>query len=464
MAAYTAHEIFADQAADYLDRHNVYDLFGYMLKDLAITKPKDPLAHMITLLQRPSELLRVVLVGPPGSGTDEQAALIVSEFDLIHIKVEGLLQDEIDHKSSLGAKVSSFHEQDLEVPDDLITTILKNRLNKSDCLTQGWMLDNYPTTASQLHCMQLAGIVCNKFMVLECEEAVAKERALNSGVYQDLSLEQFESLYTQHTRNVKQVVPLFPEEIAHFADANSGDEQALWKDLKAFCQQQPMSKAPRRPMRVSVIGPTGAGKATQCTKLAQRFGLVHLSTGELLRAEMKKNSSLAKELNAFIVAGALVDDSIVSPIVIRRLLRDDCRRRGWVMDGFPRTVAQAEALAAANLAPNRVVLLTVGPEVSRERCIERRVDPTTGDFYHLSVSNPTQPPDDVKARLVTQTKDKEETLATLLLTFNYGIEELEALYSSVLKRIDGSLATDIVFDHISEFYLSSIGAKKFGKS
>lgn len=462
MTGYTAHEIFADEAADYLDKHNIYDLFGYLMKDLAISKPKDPLAHMITLLQRPSELLRVVVVGAPGSGTDEQVAKIVAEFQLVHIRVEVLLQDEIDQQTSLGAKVSSFHDDDLEVPDELITNILKARLTKSDCLNAGWVLDGYPTTSSQLHCMQLAGIMCNKFLVLECDEDKAKARAVKSGVYQDLSAEQFDSLYVQHARNVKQVVPLFPTQVNHFVDCNSLDENVIWEDVKAFCCRNPQSKAPRRPMRVSVIGPTGAGKQQQCTKLAHRFGLVHLSTGELLRAEVAKNSQLRDELGAFLEAGALVDDAVVSPIVIRRLLRSDCRRQGWVLDGFPRTLNQAKALEEAHLAPNRVVLLDVPEAVSMSRCTSRRIDPDTGDVYDMA--SPTPPSDEIAARLITQTKDKEAVLKTLLLTYNASIQDLVKNYESVMKRIDGAQNVDVVFDHIQQFYLSSIGAKKFGKS
>lgn len=459
MTGYTAHEIFADEAADYLDKHNIYDLFGYLMKDLAIQKPKDPLAHMITLLQRPSELLLVVVVGAPGSGTDEQVAKIVAEFESVHIRVEVLLQDEIDQKTSLGAKVSSFHDDDLEVPDDLVTSVLKARLGKSDCLAKGWVLDGYPTTSSQLHCMQLAGIMCNKFLVLECEEKKAKAKAIKSGVYQDLSPEQFESLYVQHARNVKQVVPLFPAEVSYFVDCNSLDEDLIWKDIKSFCTRNPASLAPRRPMRVSIIGPTGAGKQSQCTALAHRHGLVHLSTGQLLRQEVASNAQLRESLAAFLEAGALVDDDIVSPIVIRRLLRADCRRQGWVLDGFPRTLAQAKALQEAHLAPNRVVLLDVPEEVSFTNKT-RRVDPVTGDIYDSAKA----PPDEIAARLVTQTKDKEAVLKTLLLTYKAGIQDLKKEYGSVMKTIDGTKPVDVVFDNIQVFYLSSIGARKFAKS
>lgn len=459
MSAYTAHEIFADEATDYLDRHNIYELFGSMMKDLVINKPKDPLSHMISLLERPAELLRIVVLGAPGSLYEPQAARLLSEFNLVHIRVEQLLETEIANKTSLGAKVRSWNEQNKDVPDELINSILRNRLKKNDALTKGWVLEGYPTTPTQLQSMQLSGILANKVFVMHADEGNCRKRAIKSGIYQDLSSAQFDTLFIDYARNLKQIVPMFPKQIVRFVDADAS-EDAMWNDIKSFSKQAPLSKAPRRPMRVCVIGPTGAGKATQCTKLSHRFGVVHLSSGDLLRKELAKSRELDAKLAPFMAAGALVPDEDVSPIVIRRLLQNDCRARGYVLDGFPRTVKQANDLAAAHLAPNRVIHLDVSTAVSHERCLPRRVDPDTGDVYY----NQKDAAADVAGRLVTQTKDENAVLKTLLLTYSANVPDVLDYYAPLLKTIDGTQPEEDVFEQMQHFYLSSIGARKFGRS
>ena len=175
----------------------------------------------------------------------------------------------------------TFLFTDADVADEgfleLINNILNNRLKKSDVLNKGWVFEGYPQTASQLHSMQLAGILANKVFVMQADEKLARSRAVDSGVYHDLSTEQFDGLYTDYTRNLSQIVPLFPKQIVRYTDANREDGD-IWTDVQAFCRQPPTSKAPRRPMRVAVIGPTGAGKATQCVRFAHRFNVVHIST------------------------------------------------------------------------------------------------------------------------------------------------------------------------------------------
>lgn len=97
-------------------------------------------------------------------------------------------------------------------------------------------------------------------------------------------------------------------------------------------------------MRVVLLGPPGAGKGTQATLLCQRFGLAHISTGEILRSAIKEGSPLGKEVAPILAAGSLVPDALVIELIRERLMKDDCLK-GFVLDGFPRTVEQAKALA-----------------------------------------------------------------------------------------------------------------------
>lgn len=456
--AYTAHEIFADKANDYLDKHNVYELFGSILKDLVITRPKDPLSHMITLLERPMEVLRVVVFGAPGSGREDMIRRIAAEFGVIQIEIEKLMQSEINNKTSLGAKVKDCRDNNLVISDELMTTIVRARLSKSDCLNKGWLLDGYPATSSQLTSLQLAGILSNKVLILDEPMEASKAKALSSGLYSDLSIDDFEKLYEEYERNIRQVLPLYPVQTKRFVDA-SQDDLVLWANVSAFCALSPPSLAPRRPMRVCMLGPQGTGKSTKCTKMAHTYGVIHLSAGGLLRAEMAKNQDLADQVAMYIETGAYVPDDVVSEIVIRRLLQSDCRKHGWLLDGFPRTAAQAKALEAANLMPNRVIFLEISADASIDRCSNRRIDPDTLDIYDLRSDTP--PPPAVAQRLITQPKDRASTLSTSVTSYYNNVEDLKALYKH--KRIDGLRASDVVYDEIQNFYLASLGATKFGK-
>lgn len=457
MSSYTTHEVFADKASDYLDKHNVYDLFGSILKDLVVNQPKDPIAHMISMLERPKERLRCIVLGPPGSGVDDQVNAILAEFGMVKINVEKLLQMEVDNKSSFGAKVKDCRDNMIPISDELVTTILKSRVNKSDCLNKGWLLDGYPATAKQLRSLQLAGLLPNKVVLLNLATEKAKANASESGLYQDLSTEAFNAMFAEYERNFKQIAPLFPSQIVRFVDA-SAEPSDVWAEVNAFCAKPSPSKAPRRPMRVAVLGPTGSGKATQCTKMAHKYGLIHISTGELLRAEMAKSAERETQLKPFVDAGMLAPDDVVSEIVIRRLLQTDCRSRGWMLDGFPRTTAQAESLRKVNLSPNRVIFLEVNENESQRRCLSQRVDPENGQIYNILE---TKPPQAVAKRLETQTKNKANVMANLLKEYWSNVESVKKGYEGTMTQIDGDTSVDNVFEAIETFYLASLGSAKY---
>lgn len=458
MPNYSAHEIFADNANDYLDTHNIYELFGSMLKDLVVNQPADPYAHMLTLLERPAETLRVCIFGPPGSGVEEARTKILAKFKLVQIEVENLLQTEVDNKTSLGAKVKDCRDNDMEITDDLITSIIKSRLNKSDCASKGWILDGYPTNARQLHCLQTAGILPNKVAVLTVDKEVCREEALKH--YEGMTTEEFNEAYADYTRNIKQIEPLFPADSKRFIDASQSGS-AVQDEIIAFCGKSAPCKAPRRPMRVCLLGQTGSGKETQAKKLAHTYGLVHVSVGSLLRKEMAKSFDLREQLEAFTKEGQLVPDYIVCPIVADRLLQADCRSRGWCLDGFPRTRQQASSLAKVNLAPNRVVFLEVAQGVSEGRCLSRRIDPETRLVYDMREDGSA--PQQVAKRLITQDKDTANILKNLLSSYNNSSKDLKESYGGTGRTIDGSQSEDAVFTDIQTFYLAALGAARFGE-
>jgi adenylate kinase len=189
-------------------------------------------------------------------------------------------------------------------------------------------------------------------------------------------------------------------------------------------------------MRVVFIGPPGAGKGTQAKVVCTRLGIVQVSTGDMLRAA-KADGKLPAELVARMAAGALVPDDVVIRLIDERTRAADCEP-GFLLDGFPRTVPQAEALGATlasrGLKLDHVVALQVPAELLIERAVLRRTDKRTGQIYHLKYSPP--PPG---ADLETRADDREEVVRKRVDTYEAMTAELLPYYQrlGILRRIDG---------------------------
>ena len=130
-------------------------------------------------------------------------------------------------------------------------------------------------------------------------------------------------------------------------------------------------------LRLIICGAPASGKGTQCERIRERYGVVHLSTGDMLRAAVAVGTEVGCEAAAYMDKGALVPDDVIIDVVVERLSQPDCRSRGWLLDGFPRTAAQAAALSAAGIVPDGVLLLDVPDDALVERVVGRRLDPET---------------------------------------------------------------------------------------
>lgn len=189
-------------------------------------------------------------------------------------------------------------------------------------------------------------------------------------------------------------------------------------------------------MRLVFVGPPGAGKGTQAKVITEKWKIPQISTGDMLR-EAKKNGTLPKELIDLMAAGGLVPDQAVIDLISARTQLDDAKG-GFLLDGFPRTVPQAEALN--KLLEERgqkldiVVALDVGKELLMERACLRRTDKATGQIYHLKYKPP--PPD---AILEHRADDHEDVVRNRVETYEKMTADLLPFYekAGLLKRIDG---------------------------
>lgn len=197
------------------------------------------------------------------------------------------------------------------------------------------------------------------------------------------------------------------------------------------------------PSKLIICGAPASGKGTQCQYLRDHFSIVHLSTGDVLRAAVAAGSDVGKKAKAYMDSGQLVPDEVIIGVVKSRLAEPDCVSRGWLLDGFPRTEAQARALQAAGIVPDAVVYLDVPDEVLVERVVGRRLDPVTGRIYHLTFSPP--PSDEVAARLTHRSDDTEPKCRVRVENFHKHMGAVEACYTGLIVRVDGTQRKEAVF-------------------
>ncbi|MFH0910260.1 MAG: adenylate kinase [Planctomycetota bacterium] len=192
-------------------------------------------------------------------------------------------------------------------------------------------------------------------------------------------------------------------------------------------------------MRLILIGPPASGKGTQAAVLKDALGIAHISTGDMLRAAVKQGTPLGREAEDYMRAGKLVPDELVIRMVLERLKAGDAQK-GFLLDGFPRTAAQAEALdkalARAGLAIDAVVFLDVPDEVVLERMTGRRSDPRTGAIYHL-VYNP--PPPEAAGRVVRRPDDNPEAVRVRLEKYHDETAPIIPFYAGkgLIRRVSG---------------------------
>lgn len=190
-------------------------------------------------------------------------------------------------------------------------------------------------------------------------------------------------------------------------------------------------------MRLVLLGAPASGKGTQAAVLCERFQAPKISTGDMLRAALAQGTALGKEAEGFMKAGKLVPDSVVIGLVEERVAQPDAAQ-GFILDGFPRTVPQAEALSALlarkGTPLDAVVQIDVARELLLERATQRRTDKRTGQIYHLKYNPP--PPG---AELDHRADDQEETVKKRLDEYDAMTAALLPHYRTLglLRRVDG---------------------------
>jgi adenylate kinase len=202
--------------------------------------------------------------------------------------------------------------------------------------------------------------------------------------------------------------------------------------------------------KIILVGPPGAGKGTVAKGLVDRFGLTHLSTGDMLRAAASAGTEVGLLAKGFMDRGALVPDEVMVDLIDERVQQADCRtengRPRFLLDGFPRTMPQADALQAGGLAPDLVLFLDLPAEQVVRRLCGRRSCPGCGHVHHIEFAPPAVDGvcDRCGTKLIHRSDDQEATIRKRLDAFAVQTSPLVQRYGAVIHRIDAAPAPEVV--------------------
>ncbi|XP_034520633.1 adenylate kinase 8 isoform X1 [Ailuropoda melanoleuca] len=257
----------------------------------------------------------------------------------------------------------------------------------------------------------------------------------------------------EYHRNIIRILPAYPK-ILKVINADQPCVDVFYQAL-TYAQTNHRSNAPFTP-RVLLCGPLGSGKSLQAALLAQKYGLVNVHCGQLLKEAVAVESKFSELIQPYFQKEMAVPDSIIMKVLSRRLSQQDCVQKGWVLHGFPKDLDQAHMLNSLGFQPNRVFFLNVPFDSVIERLTLRRVDPLTGERYHLTYKPPATV--EVQARLLQNPKDTEEQVQVKMDLFYRNCVELEEFYKHAIT-VNADQDPYTVFEYIESGIINPLPKK-----
>ncbi|XP_066568751.1 adenylate kinase 8 [Amia ocellicauda] len=434
------------EMAVYAEEKEIYDLMESMLTQLIVDRPEDPIQYLIDLLKRDSmEVPRIFLLGPPASGKRTIAKMLCEHTHAIRVGASSLLEEDTD----LVRAARQYQDQRQEIPSELWIKLVRQRLSKMDCIKRGWVFEGIPRTREQAVLLQEAGIAPEHVVLLDAPDTVLIERNLGKRIdpvtgdvyhatfawpgeatvaqrLQEAPGVEEESTAAQLLEFHRAVHPL-QNTYKHRLRVVNADQPLVdvFSQVLTFALSRPRSTAPHTP-RVLLLGPPGSGKSLQAALIAQKYNIVNICCGQVLKSAAADQTGLGELIKPYLETGERVPDSMVVKILSERLSQLDCTTCGWTLHGFPRDVDQAEKLKDAGFVPNRVFVLEMPDDVAIERITLRATDPVTGERFHSLYKAAPSP--QVQRRLQRNPRHSEERLRQRLEEYRAHAPELQAFY------------------------------------
>ncbi|XP_055126562.1 adenylate kinase 8 isoform X1 [Symphalangus syndactylus] len=477
MDATTAPHRIPPEMPQYGEENHIFELMQNMLEQLLIHQPEDPIPFMIQHLHRDNDNVpRIVILGPPASGKTTIAMWLCKHLNSSLLTLENLILNEFSYTAT---EARRLYLQRKTVPSALLVQLIQERLAEEDCIKRGWILDGIPETREQALRIQTLGITPRHVIVLSAPDTVLIERNLGKRIDpqtgeiyhttfdwppeseiqnrlmapEDISeLETAQKLLEYH-RNIIRVIPSYPK-ILKVISADQPCVDVFYQAL-TYVQSNHRTNAPFTP-RVLLLGPVGSGKSLQAALLAQKYRLVNVCCGQLLKEAVADRTTFGELIQPFFEKEMAVPDSLLMKVLSQRLDQQDCIQKGWVLHGVPRDLDQAHLLNSLGYNPNRVFFLNVPFDSIMERLTLRRIDPVTGERYHLMYKPP--PTMEIQARLLQNPKDAEEQVKLKMDLFYRNSADLEQLYGSAIT-LNGDQDPYTVFEYIESGIINPLPKK-----
>ncbi|XP_029282088.1 adenylate kinase 8 [Cottoperca gobio] len=445
------------QMSVYADKHDIFHLLQSLLSSLVMDQPADPISYLSTLLQRRSvDIPRVLLLGRPAVGKHTVAKKLSADLRAVHVTTESLLQDQSELSSQ-----ARHHTPTEQLPAELLR-LLHQRLSEIDCFSRGWVLEGIPQTRLQALSLQQAGVIPKHVVLMEAPDDVLLERSrgklvdpLTGDVYHQTFIWPLDDTVAQRLEEGRS-----PSETQRLAELHryrcevTGLSSAYQHALKVINADQPhtdvyqqvlafvRTRRRSRTPRILLLGPPGSGKSHQARLLSEKYKMVDVCCGQLLRSVAADGSALGEEIHSYLDDGRPVPDSLVLQVLEERLGRVDCSCRGWILHGFPRDLQQAKTLPESQ-QPNRVFFLELMDDVCLERISLRATDPVSGQRFH-AVTRPA-PSSDVQNRLQIRPEDSTHTVTHTLRRYRVHTAALQSVYPDA-GHIDADQDPHSVFE------------------
>jgi adenylate kinase len=442
--------------ATYAEQHGVFQLFEGLLQDLLIHKPDDPIAHLVGALGK-TAVPRVIVFGAPSTDTTFQCKTIASSRSLVHVAADSLWLEASAAGTEAGLAAKALKDAGEDVPSELTQRLVMDKLASPECSSRGWVLESFPTTASEAHAMLTSGLLPTRVVEIFVDDAEVKRRLVGRRI----------DPVGNVVYNVHQAPPADPEVLARLVHRPEDAEERVMKRLlsyryaagpmhAAFAQtlvtidgarsndaiaadiaptitSAMRSRAPRGAPRVLLLGGPAAGEEELADGLEQRYGAIAVSAARLLKAAASKETALGKKLLPYTVGEIWdVPTEVLAPLVLERLKGEDVRKKGFVLAGFPSNAQQAKMLKNAGIWVRHAVLLDIGAKEAARKLVEARFDPVTGKQYHPDADWPKDL--NVEARLVQHPRYSASAVEAALASWQERKLKLLAAYPDLLTE------------------------------
>ena len=502
----------ANQAADEVWKE-VADSLGVFVAVKKPTKSKEQMRNIL------------ILFGPPGAGKGTVAPKVVDSLGIPQLSTGDMLRAAVAAKTEVGLKAASVMQSGGLVSDELVVQVVRGRIEEKDC-KRGFILDGFPRTVPQAQMLddmlRDMGDEVGKVVSLSVPDSVLEERICGRWIHKasgrsyhakfkpPTSLKDGESPSSENMKDDEtgdvliqrsddtkealgkrlegyhsQTVPLLShyEKIVATVNANQAADE-VWKEvadsLGVFVAVKKPTKSKEQMRNILILfGPPGAGKGTVAPKVVDSLGIPQLSTGDMLRAAVAAKTEVGLKAASVMQSGGLVSDELVVQVVRGRIEEKDCKR-GFILDGFPRTVPQAQMLddmlRDMGDEVGKVVSLSVPDSVLEERICGRWIHKASGRSYHAKFKPPTSlkdgespssenmKDDETGDVLIQRSDDTKEALGKRLEGYHSQTVPLLSHYEKIVATVNANQAADEVWKEVADSLGIFVAVKKPMKS